>query len=396
MKNKSKLLLVIFISGIIYSGFAQDNDFANTSQILLSKTGTSKLFIGGYAQVDYNQPFGGVTRQNGTLDVHRLVILFAYNFNDRTQFITEIEFEHVNEVFVEQAFLKYRITEFMNFKAGLLLIPMGIINEYHEPPGFNGVERPGLDNKIVPSTWREIGFGVSGNISGPSLKYQMYLVNGFNGYDGNANVSGAKGFRDARQKAAKSYIHSPNLSAKVNYYGIRGLNAGLSGYFGKTQSLLYDGLDMNNDILVETADSSVIGLSMFGFDYRFKKRGFQSRGQIIYSSHRNAGKYNDFTGSDVGDAMFGYYVDVSYNVLQNVQSSTKELNPFIRYEHYDTHFSTPHSLSRNDAYSVNSITAGLGLKLDKGAVLKMDIEFYKSRGQNDFSKQLNAGLGVWF
>ena len=94
--------------------------------------------------------------------------------------------------------------------------------------------------------------------------------------------------------------------------------------------------------------------------------------------------------------MFGYYVDVSYNVLQNVQSSTKELNPFIRYEHYDTHFSTPHSLSRNDAYSVNSITAGLGLKLDKGAVLKMDIEFYKSRGQNDFSKQLNAGLGVWF
>ena len=396
MKNKSLLLFFTFLPGIIFSGFSQVDDFANTAQILQSKTGISKLSIGGYAQIDYNQPFGEMIRQNGTLDVHRLVILFGYNFNERTQFITEIEFEHVSKVFVEQAFLKYRLTGFMNFKAGLLLIPMGIINEYHEPPSFNGVERPGLDSKIVPTTWREIGFGVSGNISSLSLKYQLYLVNGFNGYDGTANISGAKGLRDARQKGIKSYIHSPNLSAKVNYYGIPGLNVGLSGYFGKTQTLLYDGLDKSDDMLVETADSSIIGLSMIGLDYRYSRKGFRSSGQIIYSSHRDAGRYNDFTGSDAGDAMFGYYVDFSYNVLQRIESTTKELNPFIRFEHYDTHFSTSSSLTRNDDYSVNSITVGLGLKLDRGAVLKMDVEFYKPRGQNKYSKQLNAGLGIWF
>ena len=113
--------------------------------------------LGGYGEILYNQP----DNANGELDVQRLVLLFGYKFDERVQFITEIEFEHVKEVYVEQAFINYNLTEGLNLRAGLMLVPMGIINEFHEPTTFNGVERPSLDNAIVPTTWREIGIGAS-------------------------------------------------------------------------------------------------------------------------------------------------------------------------------------------------------------------------------------------
>ena len=108
-----------------------------------------------------------------------MVLLFGYRFNERVQFITEIEFEHVKEVYVEQAFINYNLTDGLNLRAGLMLIPMGIINEFHEPTTFNGVERPSLDNAIVPTTWREIGIAASGRWDALALRYQAYIFNGF-------------------------------------------------------------------------------------------------------------------------------------------------------------------------------------------------------------------------
>jgi len=93
--------------------------------------------------------------------VHRLVIFIGHKFNDKLSFFSEIELEHVKEIYVEQAFLEYKLTSWMNLRGGLVLIPMGIVNEYHEPPTFNGVERPNLDKYIVPTTWREIGLGLA-------------------------------------------------------------------------------------------------------------------------------------------------------------------------------------------------------------------------------------------
>jgi len=115
-----------------------------------------------------------------------MVLLFGYQFSDRVDFVTELEFEHVKEVFVEQAFIRYKLNEFMALRAGLILIPMGIINEYHEPTTFNGVERPSVAGSIIPTTWREIGAGLSGKFTDIGLKYQAYIVNGLNGYDGKA------------------------------------------------------------------------------------------------------------------------------------------------------------------------------------------------------------------
>ena len=118
--------------------------------------------IGGYGEILYNKP----QDLNAEIDVQRLVMLFGYKFDERVQFVTEIEFEHVKEVYVEQAFINYNLTQGLNIRAGLMLVPMGIINEFHEPTTFNGVERPNLDKNIIPTTWREIGIGVSGRLNG--------------------------------------------------------------------------------------------------------------------------------------------------------------------------------------------------------------------------------------
>ncbi|MBL7968271.1 MAG: hypothetical protein JNK09_14810 [Prolixibacteraceae bacterium] len=368
-------------------------------QLLSSK---SKLTIGGYGEVHYHQPLNADVRQNGELDVHRMVMLFGYQFSDRTQFVTELEFEHVSEVYVEQAFLQHKINKSINFRGGLLLIPMGIVNEYHEPTTFNGVERPLVDNKIAPTTWREIGFGLAGTIQPASLKYQAYLVNGFNGYDGSAKLNGKSGLRSGRQKGASSYISAPNFTGKVEYYGIRNLNIGLSGYFGDTQSKLYNGIAKDNDTALAKADSSVVGISMIGLDARYNLKGLQLRGQFYSASLSNADQYNRFTGknkttpNDLGSLMTGYYVEAGYNIFRHLEKGNTELIPFIRFEGYDTHAGVPSNIARNKSYKNAVITSGLTLKLAQGAVLKTDMQWVKPDGADSYTKVFSAGLGVMF
>lgn len=376
-----------------------DNYYVNTAEKLLMTDG--RLKIGGYGGVHYNQPFDKELNKSGNLDVHRFIMMLGYQFNERTQFISEIEYEHVKEVFIEQAFIQYKINNYLNFRGGLLLVPMGLINEYHEPTTFNGVERPDVDNKITPTTWREVGVGFSGNILPAFIKYQAYIVNGFNGYDGTAMLNGNNGFRSGRQKGAESYINTPNLTGKIEYYGVRGLNIGISGYFGKTQTSLYNNSAKNDEAVKAIVDSSIVGISMIGIDTRYNIKGLQLRGQFYYTRVSNTDQYNLFTAdengiqNDLGSSMTGYYIEAGYNVFRPL-SVKSELIPFIRYEGYNTHNSVEGRITPNKAYNKTIITSGVGWKITKGAVLKADFQFVKSEVDNSYSKIFNAGFGVIF
>ncbi|TAJ10129.1 hypothetical protein DMA11_19345 [Marinilabiliaceae bacterium JC017] len=389
----------IFLTGLLCMlsfAYGQENKEENGAEKILNSLSDKKLVIGGYGQIDYNQPLKSGTSQNGKLDVHRLVLLFGYQFNERTQLVTEVEYEHVKEVYIEQAFINYKIVSGLNFNGGLMLIPMGIINEYHEPTTYNGVERPNVDSYIVPTTWREIGAGFNGNIPGASLNYKLYVVNGFNGYsDDKGTLGGSKGLRSGRQKGAESYISSPNVSARVDYYGIPGLQVGLSGYFGKTQSELFHNLDKSDKVARAEADSSVVGVRMIGLDYRYKNGAFHSRGQLIYNSLTNTNQYNQFTGKDLGAEMLGAYVEVAYDLFRNNTSVKNELTPFVRYEYYDTHQNTD-GIVANDKYKVSEIVAGLGYKVADGVVFKADMQFRKPASEDKFATTLNMGIGFWF
>lgn len=394
-----KLFTLIILTSTVLSITAQqafdgNNQYQNTATRLINMD--RNLTIGGYAQIDYNQPLNIPGSYNGNLDVHRLVLLFGYRFNERTNFVTEIEFEHVSEVYVEQAFLQYKITNPIQFRAGLLLTPMGIINEYHEPTTYNGVERPVIDHVLTPTTWRELGAGFTGNVIEASLRYQAYIMNGFKSYDEGAKLSGKNGFRSGRQKGAESFITYPNFAGKVEYYGIRGLNIGLSGYFGKTSSSLYD-----EDVLQATKDSSVVGISMVGLDARYIIKGLQLRGQFYYSDIANTKQYNEFTAdegivNDLGSAMYGYYVEAGYDVFQSMDKISSQLIPFVRYSQYDKHASTMPGLDANSSYKANIITSGIGWKITPGSILKADVQFIKTDDADEYLATFNAGVGIMF
>lgn len=401
MKRSLFVLILLFLLVRLNSQQADSISslYLNSAEKMLATEG--KLLIGGYGEVHYNQPFDSKIRNNGSLDVHRMVMFLGYNFSSKTQFVSEIEYEHVSEVYIEQAFLQHRINSFINLRAGLLLVPMGLINEYHEPTTFNGVERPWIDTRIAPTTWREIGVGLSGNIIGASVKYQAYLINGFNGYNGKANLNGKNGLRNGRQKGAESYISSPGFTGKVEYYGFRGLNIGISGYFGKTQSTLYQGIEKKNDAALAKADSSVVGVSMIGVDARYNLNGIQLRGQLYYTGISNTDQYNNFTAvngksNDLGSAMIGYYLEAGYNVLKFNTLTQAELIPFFRYEAYNTHASTTSSLEENESYNNKGFTTGVSYKIAKGAVVKADIQYLKSKASDDYAKTFNVGFAIMF
>lgn len=392
-----KVLFSLALAAVSFSGFSQTvgdsiqldpQKQQNAAQRILSGNGGKAVTIGGYGEMLYNQPEG----DNGTLDVQRLVLLAGYKFDDKIQFITEIEFEHVEEVYVEQAFVNYNVANNVNLRGGLMLVPMGIVNEFHEPTTFNGTNRPAMDKSIVPTTWRELGVGVSGRFNSLSLGYQAYIFNGFKSVesDGNGVVTGGKlggsnGLRGGRQKGIESTVNTPNLSVKFDYYGLPGLRLGLAGYFGKTQA--------PDD--VDKLDGAAIGMAMVGLDARYAYRKFTARGQFIFADLSDTKEYNTLTGSNLGSELKGYYVEGAYNILP--QDKKQKLFAFARYENYDTHNAVD-GISQNLGYDRTDVTLGLTYHLTTGVVAKADYQFKdnKAMPSNDVPNQLNFGLGVWF
>ena len=376
MKNLS--LFLLFLASSLYAQEQYNSASTQLNNLLSTEKGLS---IGGYGEITYNNIEGSSTPAE--IDVQRLVMLFAYKFDDRTSFVTEIEYEHVKEVYVEQAFINYAVADGVNLRGGLMLVPMGIINEYHEPTTYNGVERPSLDSKIVPTTWREMGIGVSGRINSASIRYQAYLMNGFLSYGESHKLRGSDGLRKGRQKGAESVGTDANFAGRIEYYGLPKLKLGLSYYTGNTQTTAPE------------ISNTQIGLSMFGLDYRYVNGRLSSRGQYISASLSDTEAYNLVGNTDLGSAMGGYYVEGAYNILP--LDSRQKLDIFIRYENFNTHQKTAGALIANDTYHRTETTFGLSYHLASGAVFKAD---YQSKGTavegSDAAGQFNLGLGVFF
>lgn len=395
MKRNICLVLIIFSTLASKLNGQETNEPKNLSSDILTKK-EDRLVFGGYGQVDFAKMLAKDRSINSTLDVSRLILSMGYSFSSKTSFFTEIEFEHVKELYVEQAFVNHSFNEFLSLRAGLMLVPMGIINEYHEPTTFNGVNRPSVDNLIIPTTWREIGIGFTGRFKEPGLKYQLYMMNGFMGHDGTKGlITGEKFLRDARQKGAKASMTSPDISGRIDYYGIRGLKVGLSSYYGKTESGLFKNLDLTDANMVGKADSSVVGITMGALDFRYSTGGLSLRSEIVISTLSNTRQYNGLTDKNAPKAVRGMYGEIAYNLLHGTNSQ-QSLTAFFRYETYDTHYKVDPGVTKEEKYKVNEIIFGFGFKLAEGAVLKTDLQISKPGDDSETRRIFSAGVGVWF
>lgn len=372
-----KLLLLLALPFI---GIAQNLTVQNSAMRQLSNLENSenRITLGGYGDINFNGYDGAANE----IDVQRLVLLFAYKFDDRVQFVTEIEYEHVQELYVEQAFVNYNLNNNLNVRAGLMLVPMGIINEYHEGTTFNGVERPSLDEFVIPSTWREIGFGIAGRSNELSFRYQLYAMNGFVSFNDGYTLRGVDGFRKGRQKGAKSVNSDINFSAKIEYYGLPNIRFGLAAYLGKTQTTQIDD------------PATQVGLTMFGADYRYVKGRFSSRGQWVNTMISDVAAYNLAGNKDLGAQMGGYYFEAAYNVLP--LTNQQRLDVFVRYEDFDTHKKTAVGFVDNPMFHRKETTVGFSYHLAPGVVYKADYQYKKTAASHTAVDQFNMGVGFFF
>jgi len=208
-------------------------------------TGTS---IGGYGELHYNAlEARDANRDVDQIDFHRFVLFFGHEFNDRTRFFSELELEHSlaadgapGEVELEQAYIDYALTNNVSVQSGLFLLPIGILNETHEPPTFYGVERNDVESVIIPSTWWEAGAGLSGNFAN-GFSWNFAIHSGLA-----MPTAGGSAFRvrSGRQKVAEALASDPAYTARLKYTGTPGLELSASFQYQSDPSQIPgDGLD---------------------------------------------------------------------------------------------------------------------------------------------------------
>src|SRR5258708_21007518 len=183
---------------------------------------SSGLASGGTNIVGYGEVGYGKFRRSGdaTADLQRFVFGFNHRFDERLTLHSEVEFEHAivskddkGEAEIEQAWLNYKMSDAVNFKGGLFLIPIGILNETHEPPTYYGVMRNQVETRIIPTTWRELGAGVHGIVS-EGIRYDVGITTNF---DSGKLDDPTTGIRSAHQEGQLANARNLAVYGALNY-----------------------------------------------------------------------------------------------------------------------------------------------------------------------------------
>ena len=351
--------------------------------------------IGGYGNVLY-QNFSS-TRQNGqpsgavdTIDLERVVLYFGYKFSDRFVFNSEIEYEHAvagegkkGAVEPEFAYLDWTRSQDFNLRGGLVLLPVGLLNEQHEPTTFFGARRNNVERNILPATWRELGLGTYG--SHGVFAWRAYVVNGLNA----AGFTAGNGIRGGRQDGSIAKAEDFAFTARLDATPAPGVLVGAAVFTGESAQDLLDSSGQPFGARTTTWDVHA--------EYRW--RGLTLRGLYAGVSIGDAAQVNQangFTGDrSVGSRLEGWYLAGGFDVLSLVPGARMALSPFVRYEQYDTQATVPDGYARNPANDVDVLTIGVQFKPIEQIVLTADWQKI-GNAANTGTNQWNLGLGWIF
>lgn len=342
------------------------------------------LSIGGYGEGRYQTFVNGDKEDNA--DFVRLVLYAGYRFTDRILFNSEIEFEHAStgkegSVSVEFAALDFLLDPRANIRAGLVLLPMGFLNPIHEPPFYFGNNRPEVERRILPSTWRENGVGLFGELW-PGLTYTTYAVNGLDasGFD-------SSGIRGGRQSGSKALAEDLAFVGRLDYAppGMPGLSFGGSAYVGNSgQDQTFAGEEL--DVFTQLYEGHI----------QWQYRGWWFRALGAWGSIDDAEVLSAAKGETVGENNFGWYTELAYNVLPLIwPETTQYLAPFFRFEQLDTIASTPSGFRDNGAFDRDIYQFGINYKPIPNVVIKADYRNFEAEDGRP-ADEFNLGLGFIF
>jgi hypothetical protein len=346
--------------------------------------------LGGYGEAvleffDDSRDDGSESGAVDRFDFLRGIFYFGYKFSDHWVFNSEIEFEHAStskggSASVEFAYLDYLYRNGFNLRTGLVLIPMGWLNELHEPTVYLGAVRPRTENRIIPTTWRENGIGAYGSFGG--FDYRTYIVNGLD-----ASGFSAKGLRGGRQKGAKAKAEDFAWVGRIDFTGVPGLTAGAAGYFGNSGQDLEDA----------GGNSVPVGTSILDLHVEYRYRGLELRGLWARAELDDVARLNEALGYEgnqsVGEVLEGGYLQAGYDVLAGRAKSA--LIPYVRWEQINTQQQVPAGWSANPSNDEQLLTLGLAYQPIEQLIFKAEYQNIDNEAGTGVD-QFNLSMGYIF
>lgn len=321
-------------------------------------------------------------------NIARFVVFLSHNFNDWITLRSELEVEDTKiengsksgEVALEQMYMDFSLSKHANIRAGLVLVPVGIVNETHEPPTFNGVARPSYDHNVIPSTWREVGAGAWGEIA-DGWNYRAYIMASML----SSGFERESGIYEGKQEGQLSNAKNLALTGKLEYSGTKGLKVGASFFYGGTSG---------GDVHAYGTDGDgifAIPMTVLSADAQYSIGDLALRG-VFTTISLDADKINKAYHTDsagmlmnpVSKGIGGFYFEAAYNVMKLINDKTGEqLSPFVRFESYDLNQSLAAGASQDDALKHTDITVGLTYKPAYNVVVKADWQSMSNKAFGD-------------
>jgi len=333
---------------------AVEESTATGSGALLS----DKTSIGGYGEMHYNN-----LDSKEEIDFHRFVLFFGHEFTDNIRMYSELELEHAvsgdsenGEVELEQAYLEFDINENLQAKGGLFLLPVGILNETHEPPTFYGVERNPVEKNIIPTTWWAGGAAVNGEIA-PGWSYDVAIHEGL-------KTSAANNYkvRSGRQKTSEAVADDLASTGRLKWTGIPGVEvAGTVQY----QSDITQGESMAGHAWLYEAHTD-IQRGPFGL-------------RALYAMWDLSGDGPESIGADKQE---GYYIEPSYKF-------NEKIGVFARYNQWDN------AAGSSSNSEMKQYDLGVNYWPHPDVVLKADVQQQDNEGKKN-DNGFNLGIGFQY
>lgn len=383
MKQIFLLAISFAIYSVAFSQYktkAQQQVFTNEDS-LNSGTTDNKTVISGYGSAAYQRDFNLIQSK---VTLERVVLFVGHRFNKKIAFFSEMEIENAKveggeengaEIAMEQAFLKFNLSAKQYIIAGLFIPRIGILNENHLPVNFNGVERPVVEQLIIPATWRELGIGFYGSANRFPLNYSFALMNGLN----SEGFEHGSGIRGGRAEGSNAFANNIAVNASLQY-AYNNFRFQVSGYAGGTVGLS----KLSADSL--GLDSGAFGTPVYlgEVDLQYANRGFSFRALGVYISYPGAGKINDAYAKNIASGMYGAYAELGYDWLFKKSETSQQLVTFVRTELIDLNskIPAPPKAIYDGTEKQTHVIAGISYLPILNVVVKADVRILHTGKQN--------------
>jgi hypothetical protein len=353
-------------------------------------SGSSGLSFFGYGEINYaNYPRDHAQTQ---ADLARAVIGMGYKFDDRTRFVSEFEWEHAvtsaddqGESEVEQFYIERSFTPQLAGRAGLFLIPSGLINTAHEPTQYFGVTRNFIETAIIPTTWREGGLGVTG-ITDFDLTWDVGVTTGFNlaKWDPTSDEGKASPLGSIHQELQLAKAADLSAYAALNWRGYPGLLLGGSVFSGKAGQAQPDFPSQNAVVTLAEAHARWT-------PGPFDLSALYARGHISDTAAYNQTVVGNPTL--IPQDFYGWYAQAAWYAWRQ---GDYQFAPFVSYQRFNTGWKyatlaeglTPESLPTQGV-----TTLGASFFVTPNIVFKADYQWFQTDRDAD---RFQLGLGLNF